>query len=131
MEKSTLSVLAFCLGASSLAHAQDMVDLQTLKVLEENRISVEDYKRVAERFPQASFRSTVTASNYDSNSIVTSGNYDSNSIVTSGNYDSGNSIITSANYDSGNSILTAGNYEAVDPELLKELIEMPSPQSNY
>src|SRR5947199_355017 len=101
MEKTALSVLAFCLGAGGVAHAQEMIDLQTLRVLEENQISLEEYQAVTARFPGAA------------RSIITGGNYDaSNSVVTAGNYDAGNSIITAGNYDAGNSILTSSNYDA-------------------
>src|SRR5436309_1863222 len=105
MEKTTLSVLAFCLGAGSVAHAQEMIDLQTLKVLEENQISPEEYRAVAARFAGVP------------GNIVTSGNYESNgSVVTAGNYDSTGSVVTSGNYESDAGILTDANYASFDLE---------------
>src|SRR5436309_891295 len=115
MEKTTLSVLAFCLGAGGVAHAQEMIDLQTLRVLEENQISLEEYQAITERFPGLS------------GNIITAGNYDSGgSVVTAGNYDSGGSVITAGNYDSGGSIVTEGNYSSFDLQLFRQLENMPS-----
>lgn len=128
MEKSALSVLAFCLGAGGVAHAQEMVDLQNLQVLDEQRIDATEYEKILGGPNGRS--SIITHANYDSNhGILTSANYDSNhGILTSANYDSNHGIITHGNYDSNHGILTAGNYSHLDPET-DSIEEMPAPQA--
>jgi hypothetical protein len=130
MDKTTLSVLAFCLGAGGVARAQEMIDLQTLKVLDEERASNDEYNQVAGHFPGV-LRSNITAANYDTiNSNLTAGNYDTvNSNITAGNYDTVTSNLTAANYDTVNSNVTSSNYGFVDPDQLSRLEQMPSPQT--
>lgn len=140
MDKTTLSVLAFCFSAGGVAHAQEMINLETLKVLEENQISVEEYREFAERFPGVRKNASVTDANYDTfNSNLTAGNYNTfNSNITAGNYDTFTSNLTASNYDTFNSNTTSGNYDtfnnsplsSVEIDQIRRMREMPSPQSN-
>jgi len=141
MEKSTLSVLALCLSASgAAAHAEPTLSIETLQVLEENQISVEEYRDFAERYPDVRKFASVSAGNYDTfNGNLTAGNYNTfNSNTTSGNYDTFNGNTTSGNYNTFNGNTTSGNYNTfngsplsqADIDQIQFLRELPSPQAN-
>lgn len=113
-----LSALAFCMGASPFASAQGGVKVQALKLLNENRISYEDFQKLVSE-------ADVNATGIES-SFVSQANYAS--FVSSGNYAS---FVSEANYanflSSGNysNFISQGNYASMPGEGLATL---PSPQ---
>ena len=84
-----LSALVFCLGTSAAANAES-IKVQALRLLSENRITVDEYQAM------------VKESTGGIGSYVTAGDY--GSYVTAGDYAS---YITDANYAD---YITAGNY---------------------
>jgi hypothetical protein len=134
MDKTPLSILAFILGAGAGAQAQTTrpVDLKSLQILDEVKMTMDQYKQLMRDYPGV-FHSDINDSNYDTmDSEITDGNYDTmNSEITDGNYDTMNSEITDGNYDTMNSELTDANYDAdVDPHLKEKLMQMPTPSVN-
>jgi hypothetical protein len=131
MDKTPLSVLAFILGAGAGAQAQTTqhIDLKSLEILNEVKMSPEEYQQLMAANPGL-MRSNITEGNYDTfNSNLTAANYDTfNSNVTAGNYDTFNSNLTAGNYDTFNGNINNGNYgAAVDPNLKDILASLPSP----
>jgi hypothetical protein len=129
MDKLPLSVLAFLLGAGAQAQTARPINLKSLEILNEVKMTPDEYRQLMQDHAGV-FDSNLTSGNYDTfNSDVTDGNYDTfNSDITDGNYDTFNSDITDGNYDTFNSDLTDGNYGSdVDPNLKAKLEALPTP----
>jgi len=102
----TLSALLFCAGAAQggLSHADSATKIQALQLLQENRISYEEFRAL---FGSADIHKTVstqiTAANYSDQ--ITAANYADQ--ITAANYAD---QITAANYANQ---ITAANYGSV------------------
>jgi hypothetical protein len=87
MKKKTLAGMIFCVGAGSVASASNDVDLQALELLKENRISYQEYSKLAGFKPMAKgnwSNMSISDGNW-SNMSLSDGNW-SNMSVSDGNW---------------------------------------------
>lgn len=113
----SLSVLAFCLSASAAnAAPANEIRIQALELLQENKISAEEFKRMVGAEANGIETSFISAGNYAS--FISEGNYAS--FISAGNYAD---FISAGNYSS---FISNGNY-ASSPEH-EAALDIPSPQ---
>jgi hypothetical protein len=112
----TLSALLFCAGAAQAAHADPAARIQALQLLQENRISYQEFRALFGTANGKTLSTTVTSGNYSD--TVTSGNYADT--ITSANYAD---TVTAGNYAN---TITAANYGAVQ---LNENDSVPQPET--
>jgi hypothetical protein len=118
MDKKTLAGIAFLMGASGVVSAKPGVNLQALELLQENRISYEEFEQL-----MASKRDSGTWSNSSitdgtwSNSSITGDTW-SNSSITDGTWS--NCSLTDSTWS--NSSVTG------DSVSLRERSQIPAPQ---
>jgi hypothetical protein len=99
----TLSALLFCAGAAQAVHADPETRIQALQLLQENRISYDEFralygngdihKTVSTQITAANYSDQITAANYADQ--ITAANYADQ--ITAANYAN---QITAANYGS-------------------------------